>query len=172
MNVTGLSICRTEHTDSSYAISIRTKKLPSTSTDADFKLTFSGDTVPCDELEQLGRDSNVLIHEATLEDSLTNSARSKKHSTISQAIEHGQKMHAEYTVLTHFSQRYQTLPPIPDELMTKNVSIALDNMEIVPSDLPKLNDVYFKLKSAFKDEVIRVERRSKRYKEIDDMRAK
>lgn len=166
-----MKICRVPHTDSSFAISVQSKQLPTDQNpDADFKLTFSGDTVPCDDLVELGKNSRVLIHEATLEDSLTNSARSKMHSTISQAIQQGQKMQADYTILTHFSQRYRTLPPIPDELMNNKISIALDNMEIVPSDLPKLNDVYYKLKEEFKDEVGRVERRSKRYKEIDDMR--
>lgn len=170
LNITGLNTCLVKHIDNSFAISLRMKQLPAIDTAEDFKLTFSGDTMPCDELVQLGKNSNLLIHEATLEDSLANSARFKNHSTISQGIAAGKNMAADYTVLTHFSQRYSTLPPIPDELMTKDVSIAMDNMEIVPSDLPKLNDVYYTMKETFKDEVGRVERRSQRYKELDDLR--
>lgn len=172
LNVIGLSTCVVEHIDNSFAISMRVQQQPKADADKEFKLTFSGDTIPCDELVRLGKNSNMLIHEATLEDSLTNSARFKNHSTISQAIEQGKVMQADYTVLTHFSQRYRVLPPIPDELMTPDVSIAMDNMEIVPSDLPRLNQVYYTLKDSFKDEVGRVERRSQRYKEMDDMRKK
>lgn len=170
LNITGLNTCTVKHIDNSFAISLRMKRLPAIDSAADFKLTFSGDTMPCDELVQLGKNSNLLIHEATLEDSLTNSARFKNHSTISQGIAQGKNMAADYTLLTHFSQRYRVLPPIPDELMTKDVSIAMDYMEIVPSDLPKLNDVYYTMKETFRDELGRVERRSQRYKELDDMR--
>lgn len=130
----------------------------------EFKLTFSGDTIPCDSLVELGRNSTLLIHEATLEDTLAASARFKRHSTISQAIEQSEKMQAKYTLLTHFSQRYRVLPPINDDLIKhKNIGIAFDFMEIVPDDLSKLNDLYFKLKETYAEELERVERRSKRY---------
>lgn len=130
----------------------------------EFKLTFSGDTVPCDSLIELGRNSTLLIHEATLEDTLTASAAFKRHSTISQAIEQSEKMHAKYTLLTHFSQRYRVLPPINDDLIKdKNIGIAFDLMEVVPSDLSTLNDLYFKLKETYAEELERVERRSIRY---------
>lgn len=130
----------------------------------EFKLTFSGDTIPCDALVQLGRNSTLLIHEATLEDTLAASAAFKRHSTISQAIEQSEKMQAKYTLLTHFSQRYRVLPPINDDLMKdKNIGIAFDFMEIVPDDLCKINDLYFKLKETYAEELERVERRSKKY---------
>lgn len=130
----------------------------------EFKLTFSGDTIPCDALTELGSNSSLLIHEATLEDTLSASAATKMHSTISQAIEHGRKMQAKYTILTHFSQRYRTLPPIKNELIDNSIGIALDNMEVLPSDLCKLGDLYQKLKETYKDELDRVEKRSEKYK--------
>lgn len=136
----------------------------------DFKLTFSGDTIPCDSLIELGRNSTLLIHEATLEDLLANSAATKMHSTISQAIEQGEKMAAKYTLLTHFSQRYPVLPPIKDELIkNKNIGIALDNMEVTPDDLSKLNELYFKLKETYADELKRMEKRSQRYLRRSDV---
>lgn len=148
------------------------KTLPTTANDEqqqqkqsdEFKLTFSGDTVPCDSLVELGHNSTLLIHEATLEDTLAASAAFKRHSTIRQAIEQSEKMQANYTLLTHFSQRYRVLPPINDDLIKhKNIGIAFDFMEIVPNDLTKLNDLYFKLKETYAEELERVERRSKRY---------
>lgn len=157
-----MKTCRVPHLPRSYAISIKSNILPENK--EEFKLTFSGDTIPCESLVELGNDSTLLIHEATLEDTLTSSAAMKMHSTISQAIEQGIKMNAKNTILTHFSQRYKILPPIDDELIKdKNIGIAFDNMEIVPSDLGKLNDLYFKVKEIYADEMIRVEKRSKKY---------
>lgn len=154
--------------DLSYAISLKMNVLPEQ--DEEFKLTFSGDTIPCDSLVELGRNSTLLIHEATLEDTLANSAALKMHSTISQAIEQSERMQAKYTVLTHFSQRYRVLPPINDDLIkNKNIGIAFDYMEIVPDDLSKLNDLYFKLKETYADELRRVEKRSKKYALRNDL---
>lgn len=136
----------------------------------EFKLTFSGDAIPCDELTELGMDSSLLIHEATLEDTLSQSAAMKMHSTITQAIEHSRKMNAKHTLLTHFSQRYRVLPPIKDELMEGNIGIALDNMEVTPTDLCKLSNLYQQLKETYKDELVLVEKRSERYKLKNDVK--
>lgn len=170
MNVNDLQTCRVPHIDLSYAISLKLTVLPKTEQAPEFKLTFSGDTIPSDALVELGRNSTLLIHEATLEDTLSSSAAMKMHSTISQAIEQSEKMHAKYTILTHFSQRYRVLPPINDELIkNKNIGIAFDNMEIVPHDLSKLNDLYVKLKETYADELRRVEKRSKKYALRNDL---
>lgn len=166
LNVNDLQTCPVEHIDQSYGICLKMKVLPTVNgqRSEEFKLTFSGDTVPCDALVELGRNSTLLIHEATLEDTLAASAAFKRHSTISQAIEQSEKMQAKYTLLTHFSQRYRVLPPINDDLIkNKNIGIAFDFMEIVPDDLRKVNDLYFKLKETYAEELERVERRSKRY---------
>ena len=57
-------------------------------TDRDgWKLTFSGDTRPCEELVKLGMNSDLLIHEATMEDGWEDEANAKRHSTTSQAIQ-------------------------------------------------------------------------------------
>lgn len=163
-----LQTCRVPHTDLSYAISLKMNAMPESK--EEFKLTFSGDTIPCDALVELGKNSTLLIHEATLEDTLANSAASKMHSTISQAIEQSEKMHAKYTVLTHFSQRYRVLPPINDDLIkNKNIGIAFDYMEIIPDDLQRLNELYFKLKDTYADELRRVEKRSKKYALRNDL---
>lgn len=71
----------------------------------------------------------MLIHEATLEDELVEEAKSKLHSTTSQAIEVGQRMGAKFTLLTHFSQRYAKLPRL-NASFTKDVGIAFDNMQV------------------------------------------
>lgn len=73
--------------------------------------------------------SDLLIHEATMEDELLNEAIIKMHSTTSQAIEIGRKMEAKHILLTHFSQRYAKLPRFNDNF-SENVGIAFDNMQV------------------------------------------
>lgn len=94
-----------------------------------YKITYSGDTMPSDSLIELGMGSDLLIHEATMEDELANEAVIKMHSTTSQAIEIGQKMNAKFTLLTHFSQRYAKLPRFNDNF-SENVGIAFDNLQV------------------------------------------
>lgn len=124
-----------------------------------YKITYSGDTMPCENLVKLGANSSLLIHEATMEDELEEDALVKMHSTVSQAIEQGHKMNAEYTVLTHFSQRYAKIPRIEQEL-NQNVGIAFDNMEIVPSDLDNLTGFYSTLKIMFAEKWVEMEQKS------------
>uniref|UniRef100_A0A2S2QAT2 Zinc phosphodiesterase ELAC protein 2 n=1 Tax=Sipha flava TaxID=143950 RepID=A0A2S2QAT2_9HEMI len=114
-----------------------------------WKVTYSGDTMPCDSLVKLGKNSNLLIHEATMEDQLVSEARRKMHSTMSQAINIGKKMNAKFTILTHFSQRYAKIPYMPNNDLPSNVGIAFDNMEITPSVLHKLPLMYPALKMIF-----------------------
>ena len=52
-----------------------------------WKLTFSGDTKPCENLVKMGQNSDLLIHEATMEDGWETEAEKKRHSTTSQAIQ-------------------------------------------------------------------------------------
>lgn len=94
-----------------------------------YKITYSGDTMPSDNLVELGKDSDLLIHEATMEDELSAEAVIKMHSTTSEAIEIGRRMNAKYTLLTHFSQRYAKLPRF-NENFSDNVGIAFDNMRV------------------------------------------
>lgn len=71
------------------------------------KITFSGDTAPSDNLIKLGKDSDVLIHEATFSEDLRKNAIDKKHSTSVDAANVAKKMNAKQLILTHISSRYQ-----------------------------------------------------------------
>lgn len=113
-----------------------------------WKLTYSGDTMPCDALIEAGKGSDILIHEATMEDDLAEEAVIKTHSTTSQAIEVGERMGAKFTLLTHFSQRYAKLPLISDKFHG-SVGCAFDHMLVRPSDLPVLPLLFPALKSLF-----------------------
>ncbi|KAF2124660.1 hypothetical protein P153DRAFT_360857 [Dothidotthia symphoricarpi CBS 119687] len=74
------------------------------------KVSYSGDCRPSWHFATVGRDTTVLIHEATFDDELAGDAKAKKHSTTSEALRIGAKMEAKTVVLTHFSQRYQKIP--------------------------------------------------------------
>ena len=71
------------------------------------KVTYSGDTVPCENLIELGKNSDVLIHEATFSKDLSDIAKEKKHSTATDAAIDAKKMGAKQLILTHISSRYQ-----------------------------------------------------------------
>lgn len=113
-----------------------------------WKLTYSGDTMPCEALVEAGKGSDILIHEATMEDDLAEEAIIKTHSTTSQAIDIGERMGAKFTLLTHFSQRYAKLPLISDKFHS-TVGCAFDHMLVRPSDLPVLPLLFPALKSLF-----------------------
>ncbi|CAM6086609.1 unnamed protein product [Calypogeia fissa] len=96
-----------------------------------WKVAYSGDTRPCKQLIEAGHGCTVLIHEATFEDTLVEQAKSKRHSTVSEAIKVGWEMRAQHIILTHFSQRYPEMVVINGG-SNENLSVAFDGM-VVPS---------------------------------------
>ncbi|KAI5286545.1 hypothetical protein KEM54_006692 [Ascosphaera aggregata] len=77
-----------------------------------FKLSYSGDCRPSNNFINVGRDSTVLIHEATFEDDMISDAIAKRHTTVSEALNVAKQMRARNLILTHFSQRYQCVPKL------------------------------------------------------------
>lgn len=135
-----ISTCLVRHCPNAFGISLTHKN--------GYKITYSGDTMPSDSLIELGKNSDLLIHEATMEDELAQEALVKLHSTTSQAIEVGKKMNAKHILLTHFSQRYAKLPRFNDNF-AENVGIAFDNMHIKMDELPLVPVLYPALKLMF-----------------------
>ncbi|KAI0128758.1 tRNA processing endoribonuclease [Xylariales sp. AK1849] len=80
------------------------------------KIAYSGDCRPSDGFVKIGQGSTVLIHESTFDDELKGDAIAKKHSTMSEAIDVGRRMGARRILLTHFSQRYQKVPVLEENL--------------------------------------------------------
>uniref|UniRef100_A0A5S8Q2I0 Zinc phosphodiesterase ELAC protein 2 n=1 Tax=Xenopus tropicalis TaxID=8364 RepID=A0A5S8Q2I0_XENTR len=113
--------CLVRHCRNAYACSVVHR--------SGWKLVYSGDTMPCDALVQMGKDASLLIHEATLEDGLEEEAIEKTHSTTSQAIGVGMKMNANFIMLNHFSQRYAKLPLFSSDFSEK-VGISFDHMRV------------------------------------------
>lgn len=77
-----------------------------------FKVSYSGDCRPSERFVAIGKDSTVLIHEATFEDDMIGDAIAKRHTTVSEALGVAQRMRARNLILTHFSQRYQSVPDL------------------------------------------------------------
>lgn len=146
-----MTTCLVKHCPFSFGIAIEMKNLMKSERypKETVKVTYSGDTLPCEELVNIGMNSDVLIHEATMEDDLEKEARIKMHSTVSQAINIGRQMKAKFVILTHFSQRYAKIPLM--EKNVENVAIGFDNMEVTLNDLPMMHLMYEPLKLMFSD---------------------
>lgn len=81
-------------------------------------------------------------------------ANRKRHSTVSQALAVGRSMGAGVTLLTHFSGRYPKVPIITDDMCSKDVAIAHDNMRIAFSQLGKLHHLAKVLRDVFAEEQV------------------
>ena len=70
------------------------------------KVVYSGDTRPSKNLLKLARKADMLIHEATFDDELSDRARVDGHSTPSQVARIAKAARVKRLVLTHLSARY------------------------------------------------------------------
>jgi ribonuclease Z len=96
------------------------------------KIVYSGDTRPNNELLELSRDSDLLIHEATFNDELSDRAREDGHSTAKGAAQLAKDANVKKLVLTHISSRYYDASIIAEEAaeIFEDVEVAEDLMEI------------------------------------------
>lgn len=156
-----MTACPVDHFRKSYAL-VMTVPYVNQGKHELFKLAYSGDTGLSDKFTQIGQNADLLIHEATYQDELKEIALRYRHSTVSMALEQSEKMRANHTILTHFSARYHALPYIQGELK-ENVSIAFDFMEVTPNDLPRLNSLYTKYRSAFPEIDFGLQQRTRNY---------
>ena len=129
-----IETCRALHCPHAFCMSLRTE--------AGYKLTYTGDTRPTSQLVTLGQDSDLLIHEATMEQGMLDDAIIKKHSTFTEAIQDGKDMRAKFTLLTHFSQRYSKIPLLDEIEGQDNVGIAFDNLVVNPETMKNIPATY------------------------------
>lgn len=159
MQISSIRSCLVRHCPHSFGVRIECMHTAQDQT-APVSITYSGDTMPCDELVSLGLDSTVLIHEATMEDELAEQARFKMHSTVAQAVEQGVRMRAKYTLLTHFSQRYAKLPRLESSALAGNVFVAFDNMEVTVADMQYLGRMLPTMQLMFSDHCEEMEQKA------------
>ena len=131
------------HCKESYGVVISHRK--------DWRIVYSGDTRPCPALAKVGRNATLLLHEATLEDGMLADAKEKKHCTITEALQMAELMNPDFTILTHFSQRYSKILPLilskRTDLKSK-VFAAFDHMTVplasvhrLPALLPSIQEI-------------------------------
>ena len=70
------------------------------------KLTYSGDTIPCEEMIEFAKDSTLLIHESTFTLDEAQNAVDHGHSTASDAGYVAKQSNSEKLIITHISTRY------------------------------------------------------------------
>lgn len=89
------------------------------------KITYSGDTTPCEEMIELAKDSTLLIHESTYVKEDSDKAEENYHSTSADAALIAKKSNSKKLILTHISTRYQNT----DQLLNESLEI-FENTEI------------------------------------------
>ncbi|MCW4052781.1 MAG: ribonuclease Z [Candidatus Bathyarchaeota archaeon] len=72
------------------------------------KIVYTGDTMFSNALVEFARDADLLIHDCTFDDDLSERAIEDGHSTPSQAAKTAAKSNVNRLILTHVSARYKT----------------------------------------------------------------
>lgn len=75
-------------------------------------MVYANDTRPCENVIELARRCDVLIHDATLDPSLEDKANRFGHSTAAQAAVVAHKSRVKKLFLTHISPRYKDAAPL------------------------------------------------------------
>jgi ribonuclease Z len=97
------------------------------------KVVYSGDTKPCENLIELAKDADLLIHDATFLEE--DEDVQKYHSSVKDAAKIAKKANVKKLILTHISRRYQKEDV--ERLLSEarevfdNVEVAYDLMRIV-----------------------------------------
>jgi ribonuclease Z len=101
------------------------------------KIVYTGDTRPFKLLEKFALGADLLIHDSTLGEELTERAKEYGHSTPNQAARTAKKAKVKKLILTHISQRYEDTSMVLRQAkkIFKNTAVAEDFMRL---DIPLL----------------------------------
>ncbi len=96
------------------------------------KIVYSGDTRPCENLQNASRDADILICEAMYTSEHETLAEERGHTTASGAAELARDANTKLLVLTHYSPRYYEGNEIIEEARSvfPNSVLARDHMRI------------------------------------------
>jgi len=97
-----------------------------------FKIVYSGDTRPTEALVEAASGADILIHEATFDDSLACKADENRHTTVTQAATVAREARVGALILTHISSRYPDASILFEEAIETfpNTIIAEDLLEL------------------------------------------
>lgn len=149
LGIRRLESVRVQHCSHAFALALESSDFDHNASTG-WKIVFSGDSRPCEQLTKAAKHATLLIHEATFEDTMLDEAMEKRHSTTGEAIATGRDAQAFMTMLTHFSQRYPKIPVI-DETFSGRVGVAFDLMTVRLSDIPRLPLITPAVKMLFED---------------------
>jgi ribonuclease Z len=96
------------------------------------RIIYSGDTSPNQSLVKISKKADLLIHEATFLNELSERAIEDGHTTAMQAAQLAKEADVDLLVLTHISSRY------PDPDVVKDEAVKVFNNVIVAEDLMEL----------------------------------
>jgi len=96
------------------------------------KIVYTGDTRPFRGFVKFAANADLLIHDATLNDELSERAEEDGHSTPAQAAINAKRAKVKRLVLTHISARYEDTNPLLKKArkIFKNTEVAEDFMQI------------------------------------------
>jgi len=96
------------------------------------KIVYTGDTRPFKEFAEFAADADLVIHESTFDDSLTEKAELDGHSTPCQAAEEAKAAGVKQLILTHISARYPDATLLLEQArkVFSNTVVAEDFMEV------------------------------------------
>ncbi|EMP23706.1 Zinc phosphodiesterase ELAC protein 2 [Chelonia mydas] len=121
-----------------------------------WKIVYSGDTMPCEALVQMGGEKGSTVPYVDAD-----KTQAQRRGTTSQAIAVGMKMNAEFIMLNHFSQRYAKIPLFSADFSDK-VGIAFDHMRVCFGDFVTIPKLIQPLKALFADEIVEMEERKEK----------
>uniref|UniRef100_K3WHK3 Uncharacterized protein n=1 Tax=Globisporangium ultimum (strain ATCC 200006 / CBS 805.95 / DAOM BR144) TaxID=431595 RepID=K3WHK3_GLOUD len=87
------------------------------------KVVILGDTADTSRMFDIGRDCDVLVHEATLSHEMVPQAVHRGHSTARMAGYAAKRMNATFLALTHFSHRFRHWTQIRDSRTTLHLAL-------------------------------------------------
>lgn len=96
-------------------------------------IVISGDTRPCKSMISFAKHADVLVHEATFDESLRDRARDYGHSTAQQAAEIALKAKVDQLILTHVSPRY-----LSTKELRKEAENVFDHV-LIPNDFDSVH---------------------------------
>jgi ribonuclease Z len=96
------------------------------------KIVYSGDTAPTRDVVEASKSADLLIHEATFDDTLQDRATNELHTTAGQAASIALEANVKRLALTHISPRYEdpSLLLFQAKKIFENTIIAEDFMSI------------------------------------------
>jgi len=101
------------------------------------KIVYSGDTSPFEELTSFAEGSDLLIHDATFDQSLAERSKEEGHSTAAAAAETALKANVRVLALFHISPRYHG----KEEILLGEARRIFPST-ILPNDLDRLEIPY------------------------------